>query len=509
MTMIMIVSIPSKVCLLLIAFHCFFRLSLSIEKPRHYYCPDEVISPRYDYESPENFPTTRNPLLWGKEDLQYFKNSHYLSHFIKRYYPAAWSRPVLFSVIADEKYIHAVETFLESLLSFRLTQNDVLIVSTSSTTTEKLVKRGIRAFSYGSLPQCSVRDVRCIVSLSKFNTIIDVLNASYSIFFFDLDVFFKRFPLPTLLNASVDLYSQKESDGKYPFNFGCFLVKPTPNTINTFVRMREDYLLTRKWDQVIYNLVTLNSSLVTETFPVKQYPALHIYAFTNPRPLTNDEIHSTVIGHATCIEGAQNKLLLGREIFRAFATPQYYHPCHPTITIAVKPHYQEKQLIYLMKIAIQASQLLHRDRIRVSGWDYIRGLSPLQQRINWKALYDPDLLYFQWNITIVESDYWKHFKHFHPKTSIRSLPLPLSLNYSTELRDYALIEASSLSHSNEKVDDVILSLDDQLLLSIIAAEEGRRGQGSDVIEGYSNVLCKHYNVTKFTCLQTCSGNHFR
>lgn len=506
--MMIIVSIVSKGILFFTVCQYFFRFSFSLEKSnRHYSCPNEVISPIYEYEIPENFPTTRNPLLWGKEDLQYFKNSPHLSDFIKRYYPSVWSRPVLFSVIADEKYINAVEIFLESLLSFRLTQNDVLIVSTSSATTEKLMKRGIRAFSYGSLPQCSVKDVRCIVSLSKFNTIIDVLNASYSIFFFDLDVFFKRFPLPTLLNASVDLYSQRESNGKYPFNFGCFLVKPTPDTINTFVKMREEYLLTRKWDQVIYNLVTLNSSLTTETFPVRQYPALHIYAFTNPRPLTNDEIHSTVIGHATCIEGAQNKLLLGREIFRAFSTPLYYHPCHSTITIAVRPEYEEKQLLYLMKVAIQASQLLRRDRIRVIGWDYIRGLSPLQQRINWKALYDPDLLYVRWNITIVESDYWKHFKHFHPTTSIRSLPLPLSLNYSTELRDHALTEASS--HRQERVDDLFLSLDAKVLLSIISAEEGRRGGGSDGIEGYSNVLCKHYNVTKFTCLRTCSGNHFR
>lgn len=475
----------------------FFQYCFSLER-FGITCPKEVISPKYEYEIPNNFPTNRNPLLWGKEDLKYFKNSPRLTEFIKKHYSSDWSHPVVFSVIADEKYIHSLEIFLESLLSFHLTQNDLLIVSTSKESTEKLNQKGIRAFSYGNLPQCSDVDTskltRCIVSLSKYNTIIDVLNASYSIFFFDLDVFFKKFPLPMRLNNSIDVYSQRDStkvNTTYPFNFGCFLVKPSLNTVNLFVKMRDNYLQTRRWDQSIYNEVILQSTNTQyEILPLKQYPALHL--FSGRKPLTSNETNSVILSHTTCVEGALNKLLLGREIFHAYATPLYYHKCHPVITISVKPDYSRQQYLYLMKIAIEASQILHRNRIRLIGWDYLRGQT-FNGNVNWKSLYDPDQLYFHWNITLVESDYWKHFTQFHPKTLVRSIQLPLTSNYVNELKEYLQ------SSNNEHMDDLIISVDEELLLNMI----------DDVEERYSMVLCKHYNTTEWSCLRTCSGSHFR
>eukprot|EP01040_Poterioochromonas_malhamensis_P003856 gene3856-4118_t len=499
----------SKVLIFLIVF-LFFQYCFCNEKEQSLICPEEVISPKYEYEIPKNLPSNRDPLLWGKEDLKYFQNSPYLSEFIKKHYPSDWSHPIVFSVIADEKYIHSLEIFLESLLSFHLTQNDVLIVSTSEASTRKLHEKGIRTFSYGKLSQCSDVDTRCIVSLSKYNTIIDVLNASYSILFFDLDVFFKKFPLPMHLNSSIDLYSQRDSvqiNASYPLNFGCFLVKSTPTTIDLFVKMRDIYHQTRRWDQAIYNEVILKSTIIQyEVFPLKQYIPLHL--FSGQKPFTKNETNSVILSHATCIEGALNKLLLGREIFHAFATPLYYHKCHPVITISVKSDYTRHQYLYLMKIAIQASQILHRHRIRLIGWDYLRGQT-FGQTVNWQALYDPDQLYFHWNITLVESEYWKHFKHFHPKTLVKSIQLPLTVDYVNELKEYY-----SQSSNNKQIDDIILSIDEEVLSNNIDEEVLSNNiddvkEKDDGIDGDSKVLCKYYNAPRWKCLQSCSGNHFR
>eukprot|EP01040_Poterioochromonas_malhamensis_P011398 gene11398-12427_t len=486
----------------------FFQYCFCIEK-HGLSCPKQVISPKYEYEIPKNFPTHRNPLLWGKEDLQYFQNSPRLTEFIKKHYPSDWSHPVVFSVIADEKYIHSLEIFFESLLSFNLTQNDVLIVSTSEASTQILHEKGIRAFASGEIPQCvgleASKVTRCIVSFAKYNTIIDVLKASYSIFFFDLDVFFKRFPLPMHLNSSIDVYSQRDSvkvNTTSPLNFGCFLVKPNPNTVDVFVKMRDNYHKTRVWDQAIFNDVISKSTIIQyEQFPLKQYIPLHLFSFR--KPFTKNETSSVILAHATCIEGALTKLLIGREIFQTFATPLYYHKCHPVITISVKPDYTQHEYLYLMKIAIKASQMLHRNRIRLVGWDYLRGKT-FGENVNWRALYDPDQLYFHWNITLVESEYWKHFTQFHPKTLVRSIQLPLTGDYMNELKEY------SQSSMSEQVDDLILSIDDEVLANMNEHEEKEGNEGvKDGIEGYSRLLCKYHNAPRWSCLHTCSGNHFR
>jgi hypothetical protein len=452
-------------------------------------CPAEVISPKFTYELSNSSPD-HNSLLWGNKHLQYFQNSQYLTDFIKKHYSNSveWSRPVVFAVIADEKYIHSIEIMLETFSSFHLTQNDVLVLSLSDASSETFSKKGIRSFRYDRFKECSEHDTRCVVSLTKFSSILDLLELSYSVFFLDLDVFLKKFPFPAQVDSSIDLYNQWDQPAlEGSFNFGCFFLRSNSKTIQLVKHMKAEYLKnTEEWDQDIWNRFILASPIKYSHFSPKEYFTFE-YLDTPEVPASDEDLQNVTLAHITCVEGSLNKFLFGRVFFQSFSTPSFYHPCHTIVTIEWKREYSHDQLVQLIKVAVKTAQILNRSRIRLIGWDYYSATARDSKVI--KSLYDSDRLFKHWNITLLENRYWENVRSFHPDFNFKTHHLNISSHNLVEVHKYQ-------GSPHEEANDIILTVD----LPVEMSNDNHH---------YSNLLCGLYNSTRRNwCLETCSGKHF-
>jgi hypothetical protein len=204
-----------------------------------------------------------DPFIWQKDDLVYFNNSPFMKSFIQNHYlNTAWNNPTAFVTIADTKYIPSIEYLLDSLSSFSLAQDDLLVACFTIDCVQKCSLRSIRTVLYHDEKECNLNDnpsanLRCFVGNSKFSIISDLLNLNINVFFLDLDAYIKQFPLPLTLDSSYEMYAQYNSQVKIneKYNFGCFFIRSTKQTKKTFINTKQEFLKNPIiFDQLLFDI---------------------------------------------------------------------------------------------------------------------------------------------------------------------------------------------------------------------------------------------------------------
>jgi hypothetical protein len=490
------------------------------------------------YPLVNNYHHNADPFIWKKDDLTYFNNSPFMKSFIQTHYSnSLWNNPIAFVTIADTKYIPSIEYLLDSLTSFSFTQDDLLVACFTLDCVQKSSLRSIRTVLYRDEKECNISsnnhsnsaNLRCFVGNSKFSIISDLLNLNINIFFLDLDAYIKSFPLPLKLDSMYEMYAQYNSQVKIneKYNFGCFLIRSTKQTKKAFLSAKNQFLANPLiFDQLLFDMKINEYKIKTKEFNRQAYSS-----FSKERN-NNIPLSKVVIGHTTCMEGAENKFLFGRLIYSPLALPSFYSPlCHKTLTIAYSSLYTHTQLIGLIKLAItlmknnNKQQQNHRRYLRLINWNYFKFQS-------YKALYNADLLYDYYNITIVEEFYWKNVKYFYSSFysdtgdgKVQPSSMKIMINNLTDLTSHMIVDTSSvnvnhyhsLHHHHSHIDDWILHIENPQFLTEFAENAfvmSVKNNDSDnnyhkVINDYSIFLCHHYQDQKkgFECQKTCHGSH--
>jgi hypothetical protein len=301
------------------------------------------------------------------------------------------------------------------------------------------------------------------------------LKNGISVFFFDLDVFFRSTPLNFVPSDSVEMYVQDNKDLiSVPFNglnFGMFLVKSTPRTIRLFEDILTDFRDTNEWDQLIFNnkSVTLNVSFVL--LP----NSTHVAFDPNWGTLDQDSI---VAAHMVCVEGSLNKLLLARHHYGPFAHPSHYS--RSLITTNSGRNWEKKHQLALIGILIALAQGTGRG-IRIDDGTNLR---------NTMALYNADTLHAA-GYYLVEDNFWNAVKQYNVTrfNQLRTTDFNIA-----SLEDIDAFNAGykTLSH----FDDIRIKISFPFLESFPLTDE---------LDKY---LCRHYRTRSYYCLQTCNGIHF-
>lgn len=107
--------------------------------------------------------------------------------------PVQWQRRLLITAIADDKDMNSVKLFIESFESFGYERKDLGLVCTSTACSRDLTTHGIEHYLYIE-EMCSGK-LRCLISSAKISFVADALMSNVSVFYFDLDVYFKQDPL--------------------------------------------------------------------------------------------------------------------------------------------------------------------------------------------------------------------------------------------------------------------------------------------------------------------------
>eukprot|EP01040_Poterioochromonas_malhamensis_P001658 gene1659-1755_t len=424
---------------------------------------------------------------WTRDDFKDFRNSRYVEKFIVEHYhhSPAWSKPVVFAAVGDEKYTQFIENLLESLQSVNILPQDLMVACLTRACSEKLTSMGIRNIYYAEPDDCRTlphdhrelhkRD-RCIVSSIKFQFVLDLLQINYNVFFLDLDIYIHKFPLPFSVIDSNELYVQYDLPNE--LNFGCFFIQSNVKTIQSFKEALKLLLTYLENDQAIFTKMVFKNYKYT-LFPTKQYYAHHYGPECNITLNGTQEIDNVVLTHMTCIEGAQNKALFGRELYGPPSIPSFYHPCYKTVSITYHADYSAEELAGLLMIAVKVCQAYGNRRLRVLGWDYSQGGI-------YKALYHVDGLFQSQNITMVESRYWENVNRFYPDYQVS--------RYEWKVVE-ALADGSKLPVTS--ADDINVEVMDKALLLHVDISDFRR---------YLCNLPERFRHV-YSCIRTCFDFH--
>ncbi len=221
---------------------------------------------------------------WTRDELIFFENSPPLKKFIYEYYhhSLAWSKPLVFAVVSNEKYTQFIEDLIESLQTVKnILPQDLMVACLTHTCSEKLTSMSIRNIYYEEPVRCrnlpfDRRELhkreRCLLSSVKFQFVLDLLRLNYNVFFLDLDVYIHKFPLPLSRTDNSDLYVQ--FDEPKELNFGCFVIQSNTKTIRSFEISLALFLAYVENDQRLFSKMILTYHTYT-LFPTKQYYALH------------------------------------------------------------------------------------------------------------------------------------------------------------------------------------------------------------------------------------------
>jgi hypothetical protein len=136
---------------------------------------------------------------------------------------------------------------------------------------------------------------------SKFQSILELLETNITVFYFDLDIFFRRSPFPLRVKDEIEMYAQSNGYSLEPYNFGCFLVRPTKKNLEVYKKSLELFLENPSaFDQGIWNKWILSVDLPSHKFAKDEY-----YSVSDRR---EDYIYpeiskNFVMAHITCVEG--------------------------------------------------------------------------------------------------------------------------------------------------------------------------------------------------------------
>eukprot|EP01040_Poterioochromonas_malhamensis_P001617 gene1617-1711_t len=426
---------------------------------------------------------------WRTDNLKDFRNSEQVTHFVQTHYKdsPAWAKPTVFLTVADEKYIQYVETLLESFLTINILPQDFLVACLTSKCSEQLAAKKIRNLYYPEPDACRTmkpdkkepgKRNRCILSYIKYQSTIDFLNLNINVFFLDLDVFIHKKFLPISIDNHKEIYLQYDiPKNLQEFNFGCYYIQSNNHTLSSFSNTLTRFMKNYENDQFLFNQMIINDHISYAILPTKQYYAFHFNKESNIH-LNNgyQDIENLILTHMTCIEGAQNKALFGRELYGPPSIPSFYHPCYKTVSITYHADYSAEELAGLLMIAVKVCQAYGNRRLRVLGWDYSQGGI-------YKALYHVDGLFQSQNITMVESRYWENVNRFYPDYEVS--------RYEWKVEEEAVVDGSKLPVTS--ADDINVEVVNKSILKSMSTRE------------FKVFVCNQSKKLRRTygCLKTC------
>jgi hypothetical protein len=427
--------------------------------------------------------------------LENFQNSGFLSSFIIKYYRHSnvsveisnpWLNPIVFAVVTDEKFLFQFEVMRETLASFDIMTNDIVVACLSMVCQSKLSSQGIQSIYYECPKECHRRKSdtlgSCHLSYAKYTFLTNLLENSLSVFFLDLDVYFKKSPLPqSILDPRTDIYAQFDTSGgdsHDELNFGCFLVQSNNVTRRSFRETGEFCLRKRVFDQRAFSDMIPYYKLKSQLFSQKQYYAFHFSPEANIHLNTSKDYEDLVLIHMTCVEGSQLKYLYAREFFGPFPTPSLYSPCQKTVTISYVDTYTSTQLLSLLKLAMSYCRYFNR-KLRLLGWDY-------HQRGAYKSLFDLNKLHFEKGVELVESNYWENVQRFYPHYHVTAGVLPIT-------------EKTLLDPNNTISEHPVIGSSDDLSLLVLNSTL------LDDSSGYGSYLCDAEETfrRRYKCARSC------
>jgi len=368
-------------------------------------------------------------------------------------------------------YIPQLEVLVNSLLNLGIPRDDIGLVCIDKACTQHFHRQNIDAIEYIHQidnTSCSanpkVSNVKCRVSMGKAESIMHHLLLGDALFFFDADVFLFQHPYESMSveEDHLDLYVQYDSSQHNYYNFGAFLVYPSPWTIGLFEYIYQEFLMTGIWDQKLFNTylnhvlpTKANSPLCNNT--TCRFEGLNEDKFINMmvKPHVSHDndgpLPNITLAHATCVEGEGTK---------SFAiASQYGSP--------IASYYTQQKTVSL-------DFPIDTDNINAETLDIVmRGLfyvasktgrairMPMKEK-EWLddprqpfAIVSTDYIQ-ELGGKVVEAQYWTRAMHRHGKEK------PLVLNnatFSVESFD-SLISNPSL----EKFDEISFSIQDVDLL---------------------------------------------
>jgi len=394
-------------------------------------------------------------------------------------YPKEWNIPIKLCIVADESYISPINIYYQTLLSFGFNSYDIIIFCITIECNHGLKKINIPS-EYIQVNECetvNVKRIKCLISLGKARVIHTTLSKGFSVFFFDLDIYFKSSPLDNFIpDANYHIYTQNNDDDTA--NYGCILIRPSALTIAAFEDLEVD-ALQDVWDQQL-----MNNQLHKHNVPFAYFNKNHYYLF-----LHRIEIFPTTMNlvHMICVEGPLNKMLIGRQRGGPFHTPFLYKH-DKVIAIHVdynnperKTMFSHNQLVGMIRRLVEIAKFTNR-YIRLKGWKYFEPV---------KSLFDVDLLNTN-NITLVEGRYWENFIHFHNGFNVTSSNYIINVQQDY---DY-FFKAYTDNLIDNNLAEIFLTFSTTFL-------------DSSYDTNYEQYLCKYYDDFSVGCTKTCSGNHFR
>ena len=172
-------------------------------------------------------------------------NSEYLKNRTVTWPPSWADPPIRLSIISNERYIHHVDIFFQTMTSLGFEAQDLAIACSTKKCSELLNKRNIVHFNHvpeQSAPGRCISE-RCNIGISKAMFILSELEKGHTVFFIDLDVFFKSCPLKAVNPGSyhIELIAQDDHDPRSKYNFGLFLVRSSNKTKTVFREMIKYY----------------------------------------------------------------------------------------------------------------------------------------------------------------------------------------------------------------------------------------------------------------------------
>ena len=394
-------------------------------------------------------------------------------------YPNEWKAPIKLCIVADESYIGPIDIFYKTLQSFGFNSYDISIFCITRECEYALKQININS-EFIEVKECEtapMKRIKCLISLGKAKVIHTTLSRGFSIFFFDLDIYFKASPLDNFIpEANVHIYAQNNDDNTA--NYGCIFIRSSPLTISVFQDLEVD-ALTDVWDQQL-----MNNQLQKHQVPFAYFDRNLYYLFLHPIEKFPDQMN---LVHMICVEGPLNKMLIARHRASGpFNTP-FLYTHNKTIAIYADYNSPERKTSYthqelvgmirrLMEIAVATKRF-----IRLVGWKYYLPV---------KSLFDVDLLNAH-NVTLVEGKYWENYAVFNSGYNFTTM------NYA--INDQNDFENFLISQSERNFDSFC---EISLTFSHMFLENSYHSN-------FEKFLCKFYDDFTIGCTRTCSGNHFR
>jgi hypothetical protein len=254
----------------------------------------------------ENYHENWHPLFRATHHPPFvnFTNSEFVNKTFLANYSAEWKKfPIAIIAIADHNYIPGIQMFVESMTSFGFTVQDMIIFCMTSECVQRTNERIpalIQVYHYANA-NCEP-SIRCTVGDSKFASILELLQYNITVYYFDLDIYFRRNPLPLVLDDSYEMYAQSNGEtNRQPFNFGCLLARPTPKNIAVYKKSLKTFLDNPElFDQLVWNTEILSDKLPSYAFSKSLYYSISDRREDSKYP---DISENFVMVHSTCIEG--------------------------------------------------------------------------------------------------------------------------------------------------------------------------------------------------------------